>query len=244
MTRSTALPQRAASSSGGRLALALSRRWMLVFSLAYGLYVGLPFLAPVFMKIGWEGAANVIYTIYSFLCHQMAQRSYFLFGPKTMYSLSEIQAVWPHNFNPLALRRFIGTPEMGWKVAWSDRMVSMYTSILFFAWLWYPLRRKLKPLPLWGFALFLLPMAIDGTTHLISDLAGIGQGFRYTNAWLAALTKNAFAPTFYAGDAVGSFNFWMRLITGLLFGMGLVWFGFPYLEEAITETHRSATNRG
>jgi hypothetical protein len=66
----------------------------------------------------------------------------------------------------------------------------------------------------------------------VSDLAGIGQGFRDSNAWLAAITNQAFAPSFYAGDALGSFNAWMRLLTGILFGLGVVWFGFPYLDEA------------
>jgi uncharacterized membrane protein len=209
---------------------------MLIFSLFYGLYVGLPFLAPILMKIGWESPARIIYTFYSLLCHQMAQRSFFLFGTKTMYSMSEIQAVWPHNFDIFLLRRFIGTSELGWKVAWSDRMVSMYTSILLFGWIWYPLRRRVKLLPLWGFFLIILPMALDGISHVISDFAGIGQGFRYPNEWLAILTDNTFALSFYAGDALGSFNFWMRLLSGSLFGLGFVWLGFPYLDEATTET--------
>jgi uncharacterized membrane protein len=104
---------------------------------------------------------------------------------------------------------------MGWKVAWSDRMVSMYTSILFFAWVWYPFRRKLKALPVWGFLLMLLPMALDGSTP----------------------------STFYIGDALGSFNSWMRLITGILFGLGLVWFGFPYLEDAFTSMTGKKDNK-
>lgn len=109
--------------------------------------------------------------------------------------------------------------------------------------MWYPLRRKLKPLPWWGFLLFLVPMGIDGVTHMISDFYGIGQGFRYHNAWLAKLTNNSFAPTFYAGDALGSFNSWMRLITGLLFGVGIVWFGFPYLEKVFQETAQTLVTK-
>lgn len=211
---------------------------MLAFSLIYGLYVGLPFLAPVFMRLGWTTPARVIYLAYSLVCHQMPQRSYFLFGPQTMYSLEQIQSVWQNTINPLVLRQYIGEPALGWKVAWSDRMVSMYTSVLVFAWLWYPWRKRIKPLPWWGFVLFLLPMGVDGLTHMVSDFYGIGQGFRYTNTWLAELTNYAFAPTFYVGDGVGSFNFWMRLITGLLFGVGTVWFGFPYLEAAFSDTAR------
>lgn len=82
-----------------------------------------------------------------------------------------------------------------------------------------------------GLTLFLLPMFIDGGTHFLSDLAGLGQGFRYTSVWLANLTNHVFPATFYAGDALGSFNSWMRLITGQLFGLGVVRFGFPYLDE-------------
>jgi len=74
---------------------------------------------------------------------------------------------------------------------------------------------------------------LDGGTHMLSDLTGgIGVGFRYTNQWLAILTNNAFPPTFYLGDALGSFNSWMRLITGVLAGLGIAWFALPYLEES------------
>lgn len=208
-------------------------RWIILFGLVFGLYVGLPFLAPVFMHIGWKDAGSVIYFIYSFFCHQLPERSFFLFGSKLTYSLPEIQAAWQNTTNLVVLRKFIGNPEMGWKVAWSDRMISLYTSIWAFGLLWWPLRRRLPKLPVWGFVLLLIPMAVDGTTHFLSDLAGIGQGFRDTNLWLAALTHNLFRPEFYAGDAWGSFNSLMRLLTGLLFGLGFAWFLFPLLDEAV-----------
>jgi uncharacterized membrane protein len=219
-----------------RVIYRLSRKWMLIFSLLFGLFVGAPFMAPIFMQLGWIGVGKTTYSIYSFLCHQFPQRSYFLFGDKAMFSLGEIQSVWQNTINPLVLRQFIGNAEMGWKVAWSDRMVSMYTSILFFAWIWYPLRKKLKTMPWWIFLLLLVPMGIDGITHMISDIFGIGQGFRDSNAWLATLTNNSYPATFYAGDALGSFNSWMRLITGVIFGLGIVWFGFPYVDEAFSST--------
>jgi uncharacterized membrane protein len=212
-----------------------SRNWLLVFSMIYGVYVFLPFLAPVFMEIGWEKPARLIYFMYSTVCHQLPQRSYFLFGANVTYPLNEIQSAWKMTLNPFELRQFIGSASMGWKVAWSDRMVSMYTSILLFAWIWWPLRRKINALPLWGLLLFMIPMAIDGTSHLVSDFSGLGQGFRDSNQWLAVLTSNYFPSVFYHGDGLGSFNSWMRLITGVLFGLGLVWFGFPHLEKYFNE---------
>jgi len=182
------------------------------------------------MHLGWNAPGKAIYILYTFLCHQLPQRSFFLFGEKAMVSLAEIQTTWQDTLNPMILRQFVGNPDMGWKVAWSDRMVSMYMSVLLFAWLWWPFRKRINPLPWWGLILFLLPMFVDGSTHAIGDLTGIGQGFRDTNAWLAALTGNGLPFTFYAGDALGSFNSWMRLLTGVLFGLGIVWFGFPWIE--------------
>lgn len=210
----------------------LSRHWVFVVSLFLGLYVLAPFLAPAFMAAGLPVPGKVIYWLYSFLCHQLPERSYFLFGANISYSIPEIQAVWRDTDNIAILRQFVGNTQMGWKVAWSDRMVSMFTSLWLFGIFWGVSKKRIKALPWWGFILLLLPMAVDGTTHLISDLAGIGQGFRNSNTWLAILTNNTFPTVFYAGDAWGSFNAWMRLISGVLFGLGSVWFGFPYLDEA------------
>jgi len=212
----------------------ISRHWLVWFSVFYGLFVGLPFLAPILMHVGAVVPGKFLYTIYSFVCHQLPERSFFLFGPKPMYSLVEIQHQWVQTVDPVVLRQFIGNPDVGWKLAWSDRMFSLYTSILLFAWLWWPLRKKVRSLHLFGFFLLALPMVVDGVSHTVSDLTSLDQGFRYANAWLATLTQNAFPAWFYYGDALGSFNSWMRLITGTLFGLGAVWFLFPILDRHFT----------
>lgn len=196
---------------------------------ATGLWVALPWVAPILMFAGFDGTAELIYWIYSFQCHQLPQRSFFLFGDKWMYELPEIQAAWRQTTNPMVLREFLGSPNLGYKVAWSDRMVSMYTSIPLAAIIWYPVRRKLRPFPWWLALLLALPMAHDGGTHVISDLFGLGEGFRYHNAWLADLTGDALPTSFYVGNSLGSFNSWMRLITGVLFTFGLMGFALPYL---------------
>lgn len=76
-----------------------------------------------------------------------------------------------------------------------------------------------------GFILLLLPITLDGGTYAISDLAGIGEGFRGTNQWLIALTNNLFPATVNTGAALGSFNTIMRLVTGVLARLGIVWLG-------------------
>lgn len=218
-----------------RLSYGFSSHWMALFSLLYGAFVGLPFLAPVFMAEGLTTPGKIIYGIYSFLCHQLPERSLFFFGPRIMVPLADITAGWKFTHNPLLLRQFVGSPELGWKVAWSDRMVYMFTSVLIFAWVWWLLRKWLRPITWRGLLAFLLPMLLDGATHMVSDLGGLHQGFRDSNAWLASLTGGAFSPAFYAGDAWGSFNAVMRLVSGILFGAGVVWFAFPYLDEYFKE---------
>ncbi len=239
-----------------RLALGLSRHWLLIAVLALGLWVLLPWLAPVLMAVGLERGARLIYAFYSLQCHQLPQRSYFLFGPRLMIPMADINAVWPYT-DYLRLRQFIGTPEMGYKVAWSDRMVSFYTP-LFIGGLLFALARRRsgtqprrrggaqqpwRPLPVRWWLLALVPIFVDGASHMISNAIHFGYGFRDSNAWLAALTNNAFAPTFYAGDAIGSFNWWMRLLTGLLAGLATVWLIYPRLGEAFAEMRQSLESR-
>jgi len=228
--------KRSFRTTANRLTDGLSSHWLFVTSLILGVYVGLPWLAPVFMKVGWSGPARAIYLTYSTQCHQLPQRSYFLFGAKATYSLAEIQAAWQlKTTNPSILRQFVGDLETGWKVAWSDRMVSMYTSMFAGGVLYGLTGRRTKPLPLWAFTLLVLPLVGDGGTHLLSDLAGIGNGFRDSNAWLAVLTGNVFPVGFYAGDGLGSFNSWARHITGVPFGIGIVGLAFPHLNGWFAE---------
>ncbi len=215
----------------------LTDHWLLAFNIAWGVFVIMPWLAPVFMKVGATGVGDGIYWVYQFFCHQLPERSFFLFGSQPMYSIQQINTVWPGS-DPNVLRQFVGNAALGWKVAYSDRMVSMYTGFWVVSIGYGAIRRRVPPLPVWGYVLLIMPMALDGGTHFLSDLqAGLnfGTGFRDTNAWLAQLTSNAFPATFYAGDAVGSFNSIMRLLTGALFGLASVWLAWPYADAAFNE---------
>jgi uncharacterized membrane protein len=208
-----------------------NRKWLNIFLAIYGGFVFLPFMAPVFMHWNLPGMGRAIYLIYGFLCHQLPERSLFLFGPKLMYSINEIWIVWQNIDSLLILRQFIGNPEMGWKVAWSDRMISLYGGIWVVGLIWGLLPRNTRKVSIWVFVLFALPMVMDGLTHLVSDFSGLTKGFRYTNDWLAFLTRNTLPQSFYVGDGLGTFNSWMRWITGFLFGFGLVWWVFPLLDK-------------
>jgi hypothetical protein len=164
--------QRAVVIGLDQIILTFLRHWLLIFNLLFGIYMITPWLAPVLLQFGYERVGHFIYTLCSTQCHPLPQRSFFLFDPQPMYTLAEIQAAWVNTDNPATLRQFVGSPEMGWKVAWSDWMVSIYSSIFVAGLLFALVRRRLKPLPGRVVLLFIFPLAIDGTTHLISDLAG------------------------------------------------------------------------
>jgi uncharacterized membrane protein len=228
-----------------RFALGLAQHWLLYVNVLLGAFVFAPFAAPALMALGATEPANVIYLFYGFLCHQLPQRSLFLFGPQASYSLAEIGAAWPYD-NFLTLRQFIGNSEMGWKVAWSDRMVSMYGSLWVGGILFALLRRRLPRLsPAAWLFVGIFPMGLDGFSHMTNDIvAGIsGTGFRDTNAWLQFLTGNVFPATFYVGDALGSFNNLARLATGALFGLMTIWLIYPFVETAMQDLERQTRAR-
>jgi len=240
----TTLSQSTATSSLAsgvdRLVQSLLRHWLLLLGLTLGIWTTLPWLAPVLMRLGWRQLAWWIYFIYGLFCHQLPERSWFLFGLHFTPTLDEIEAASGLAPDLFALRHFLGAPELGWKLAWSDRMVSFYGGWFLFVLLYGLLRsrvRGLRPIgrgPRWQTALLLmLPMALDGITHMISDLWGITAGFRQNNVWLAVLTGNALPPVFYVGDAWGSFNSLARLVTGLLAAFGLMFWLLPLLDRML-----------
>lgn len=237
MTSAKTLTTLAVENHASRIVTPFERHWLAFLNLALGVVTLMPWLAPLFMHWGWSGAGRLVYMVYSFLCHQLPERSWFFFGSKISYSVQEIAAVWPDNKTLWGLRSFVGTPEMGWKLAWSDRMVSFYGGFFLFGLVYAALRSHLHRsgwrLSRRWVCVLLLPIAIDVLTHAISDLQGVGLGFRETNVWLAFMTGKALPVDFYAGNAWGSFNAQMRLATGLLASFALMFWALPRIDDAL-----------
>lgn len=220
------------------IALFMVKHWLALFIIFYGAWVWAPFLAPVFMDLGWTGPAGSLYFMYSFFCHQLPERSLFFFGPQTMYSLEQIGRVWSTE-NQLVLRQFTGTAEMGWKMAWSDRMISTYGGIWVGAVVYAILGKRSPRIPFWFWiAVGIVPLAADGFSHFANDIVAgsSGQGFRDTNDWLRALTFNVFPAEFYYGNMLGSFNSWARWFTGFAFGITTVLALFPTIRAGLAES--------
>jgi uncharacterized membrane protein len=144
----------------------LAKHWLALATLFWGLYVGLPLLAPVFMNAGWTLPGKVIYAIYRPACHQMPTRSYFFGGPQLVYTPEQLAAAGV-DINPLA--RAIGNEQVGWKVAFCERDVAIYASIFLAGLVFGLVRRKLGKwqMPFRYYLIFLVPMGIDGVLQLI-----------------------------------------------------------------------------
>jgi uncharacterized membrane protein len=203
----------------------LSRHWLAAVNLLIFLYVGLPFLAPVLMKVGATVPAQVIYSAYSPLCHQLAFRSFFLFGEQPYYprAAAEMQGVITfgqatglNEDNLLAARSYIGNEQVGYKIAVCERDVAIYIAIIAFGLFFAATGRRLKPLHLilW-LAIGIFPIALDGFSQLFSQL-----NLPFLNAIFPYRESTPF----------------LRVLTGALFGFCTAWFGLPYMEESMRET--------
>jgi uncharacterized membrane protein len=145
----------------------LAGHWLLLANLFWGLYVGLPVLAPVLMEVGWTTPARAIYFIYRPACHQRPERSYFLGGPQFVYSIEELDAAGV-DVSPLS--RDIGNEAVGWKFAFCERDVAIYGAMFVAGLAYAVVRRRLRGwlMPFRYFLLFLVPMGIDGVIQLVT----------------------------------------------------------------------------
>jgi len=151
-----------------------SAHWLAMANLAVLLYVALPVLAPALMQAGHERLANGIYLIFRPLCHQIPERSFFLYGPQPIYSYEELSAL----VGGLVPQRYVGAAEIGFKVAVCQRCVAVFGLMLIGGLLFGAVRRWLRPLPIKAFGLMLVPMAIDG----FGQLFGL-----WTSSWVSRL---------------------------------------------------------
>ena len=228
-----------------RFVLWLSRHWLGVFNVAAAIYVGLPMLAPILMNAGATGPAKAIYVAYSPMCHQMAFRSFFLFGDQYAYprelagtaltpieaytdDLAEFQGVTPENSGGYfaAARAFLGNAEMGYKMALCERDIGIYLFVLIGGLLFAVLRRQgvqIKPLPIIAFIIIGMgPIGLDGFSQLF------GYMFQGSDSGLIGFLANIFA--------LRESPPWLRTLTGAWFGLTLVWLAYPHVNAGMKDT--------
>lgn len=217
-------------ASGDKLSLWLARNYIHVFNALIFVYVGLAFLAPVLMKANATFSAKILYRGYSIVCHQLAFRSWFLFGQQAFYprelagmdgvvTYEEATGLDPHDL--YAARDFVGNNLLGYKSALCQRDLAIYASMLLFGLFFWLSGRKLKPLPwyLW-ILLGLVPIGLDGLSQL-PDILPVLPG------WLFRRESTPF----------------LRTLTGSMFGVSTTWFLYPMIEKSMRETVQMVRGR-
>lgn len=89
------------------------------------------------------------------------------------------------------------------------------------------LRWLLKPMSFWGLILFVLPMAVDGVTHMLG-LRDMSENVSMDMWYSLLLTPS--------GSQLFSINWWVRIVTGLLAALGVVWFAFGRFDKVARES--------
>ncbi|MCB0245876.1 MAG: DUF2085 domain-containing protein [Anaerolineae bacterium] len=194
-----------ATRLGDRIVMGIARHWLAIANLALFTFIALPFAAPILMRVGMPRAARVFYTIYLPTCHQLPDRSYFLFGDKAVYTLADLEAAGVlSDTSVLQRRKYIGDETLGYKVAICERDIAIYGSMLIGGLMFAVARKRwrIPRLPIGIYVLFLLPIALDGFSQLF--------GLRTS-------------------------NWFLRTVTGALFGLATIWLTYPYVQESMDD---------
>jgi uncharacterized membrane protein len=213
----------------------ISKHYLVIFNLFLLLYVGIPFLAPVFKKVGLNGPAEVVYKIYSPLCHQWAFRSFFLFGEQAYYphaaanipgvlTFEQVSGITETNDpSRLQARLFEGSPILGYKVAFCERDVAIWGAMALFGLVYAATRRSLLKLHwiVW-FLVGLVPIGLDGFSQVLSQIS-----FPLLQTYLPYRESTPF----------------LRTLTGFLFGLTTAWLMFPLIEETMVDTRRMLSKK-
>jgi uncharacterized membrane protein len=159
---------------------AVRAHWLALANTAAAVFIALPLVAPLLLAADLSGPANLIYSVYRAVCHQWAFRSYFLLGPRPTYGADELtQLVGAGQVFAL-----LGSPELGYKVAFCQRDVAIYLAVLLAGLAYGVARRRVRALSLPAYVALIAPMALDGFTQLL--------GLRESTVELRTLTGALF----------------------------------------------------
>ncbi len=200
-----------------------SRHWLFWVNTMSGIFVGLPILAPILAAFGAEKVALVIFRAYKITCHQLPERSYFIFGHQVAIC-HRCVGIWGAFFIggllfALVRHQLRPMPFHWWIVAIIPAGVDGGTQLV------GPLYELISPWILTGFAI-----VVWVSLSVILYTQGVKQWQYYLFVLMFPVSMIFVHLT---GTRVS--NWELRSVTGSLWGLANVWLIFPMLEESFAE---------
>lgn len=201
------------SDIANRIVLWIARHWLAIFNVGWGSYVLIPFLAPILMQMGYTGPARVIYGVYSFTCHQLPDHSYFLFGETAVPLAPTLEAAGAPPADDLLLFRRF---EGNMAVGYKVALCE-------------------RDVAIYGSVLLAgLVFGVLRNTQRVRPLS-----LKIYLLFLIPIAVDGLTQLF----GLRTSNWWLRSVTGALFGFASVWLAYPYIEDAMQEVIEVETER-
>ncbi len=196
-----------------RLVYGIACHWLALFNAVVALFLALAIAAPLLLAIGATTLARLIYLAYMPTCHQLPERSYFLLGEKPVYTVEELES----RGMPKGLSRFQRRGFYGNEITgYKAAFCERDVAIygsILLAGLAYSLLRRGRRLHALPLKLYVLFLIPLGLDGLI-QLLGLHES-----------------------------NWWLRTVTGGLFGAASVWLAYPLVEAAMHDVARETRSR-
>lgn len=146
----------------------LARHWLAIINSFMGAFVILPWLAPIFMAVGWTGVGGFLNRLYAGFCHQLPERSFFVAGHQVAHCHRCV-----FFYGTLFLAGLLYARLRPRLISYDGAGMLRYTA-----------------LSIWQAVLICVPMLIDGVTHAVGlrDGGWGGDQAGSLNWWIRLLT--------------------------------------------------------
>jgi len=186
--------------------------WTKIATILTGTYITLALLAPILMSTSLQQTGQLLYKIYSAVCHQDPSKSWFfsansMIPGTTIFNSAEV--TFPNTVTPcVECSAFLGAPGIGWKTALCHRCTAIYIGVFGASLIYHQLKSRHIRIPRMPTYLYLIiglsPIIID--TVLLTDSIKV-----FTTSTL-------------------HYSHILSTLTGGLFGATSIWYAYPQIE--------------
>jgi uncharacterized membrane protein len=186
-----------------RLIYGIARHWLAFCNALVALFITLAVAAPLLLASGATMPARIIYLLYLPTCHQLPERSYFLLGEKPVYTIQELEA----RGMPAGLSPFQRRGFYGNEVTGYKVAICERDMAIYSS------------------------ILLAGLAYGVLRRRGRPQGLPLKVYVLFLIPLGLDGLTQLVG--LHESNWWLRTITGALFGGASVWLAYPLIDAAM-----------